>query len=81
MHSITFDTSAKDFILSALDKTVNEDGYIVDAESGKRVPSLDGSYITKDEFAGVIKGSEIYVKSDIVSLIEATDRIRALESA
>lgn len=77
MKSITFDKSAKSFILSALDKTINNDGYIVDNVTGKRVPSIDGSYITEDEFAGVIKGSEIYVKSDIISLIEATDKIKA----
>ncbi len=75
MQSITFDKSAKEFILSSLGKTIDDEGYIVD--DSKRVPSLDGSLITKDEFAGVIKGSELYVKSDIVSLIEATDRIRA----
>lgn len=80
MKSIVFDKGAKETILKSLNKSVDEDGYIIDNSNGKKVPSLDGTYITASEFAGVVKGSELYVKSDIVSLIEATDRIKAERS-
>ena len=77
MKTITFNQSARGFILSALDKKVDNEGYIVDASTDKKVPSQNGTDITLQEFAGIIKGSEIYVKSDVVSLIEATDKIKA----
>jgi len=78
MKSIVFEKSAREFLLSALNKGVDTEGFIVDkANDDKRVPSLDGTYITSDDFAGIVKGSEIYVKSDIVSLIEVSDRLKA----
>lgn len=77
MKSVVFNKGAQDFLLSALNKSIDSDGYIIDNTNGKKVPSLDGTYITGDEFAGVVKGSELYVKSDIVSLIEASDRVKA----
>lgn len=79
MHTITFDAGARDFVLDAFGKGIDEEGYIVDKQDGKtRVPSIDdGTPINVNDFAGVAKGSEIYVKSDIVSLIELCDRITA----
>lgn len=78
MRSIVFEKSAKEFLLTALNKGTDAEGFIVDkTDDDKRVPSLDGTYITADDFAGVVKGSEIYVKSDIVSLIEVSDRLRS----
>jgi hypothetical protein len=76
MKSIVFETGAKEFILKSLNKSVDSDGFIIDNSNHKKVPSLDGTNFTLEEFAGVVKGSEIYVKSDIVSLIEAVDRIK-----
>lgn len=76
MKSITFDKESKDFILKALGKSTDDEGYVID-EKQKRVPSMDGTTFTVDEFAGVVKGSEIYIKSDVVSLIEAINKIKA----
>jgi hypothetical protein len=76
MKSITFDKDSKEFILKALGKSIDDDGFVVDG-SNKKVPSIDGTPFTVDEFAGVVKGSEIYIKSDVVSLIEAIGKIKA----
>lgn len=77
MKSITFDSSSKEFILNAFNKGIDSDGFIVDkTNENKRVPAIDGSDITIDDFAGVAKGSEVYVKSDIGSLIELCDRLK-----
>lgn len=75
MKSITFDKGSKEFILKALGKSVDGEGYIIDASS-KRVPSHDGTSFTVEEFAGIVKGSEIYIKSDVVSLVEAIRKIK-----
>lgn len=78
---LVFDASARDFVLEAFDKTVDDEDYVVERKNpNQRVVTIDGQYIKKDQFAGVRKGSEIYIKSDIASLIEMCDSIRAGKS-
>jgi hypothetical protein len=79
---LVFSESARDFVLEAFHKTVDDEGYIVEQDNKQqRILTLDGQEIRKDQFAGVRKGSEIYVKSDIVSLIEMCDDIRSGKTA
>lgn len=74
---ITFDTASKREILSFFDKTVDEDGYIVEADDPtQRVITPDLEEIKEEEFAGIRKGSEIYIKSDLPSLIELVDALQ-----
>jgi len=74
---ITFDASARDFVLDAFGKT-SRDGFVVEkACPGERVLTPRGEEIPLKEFAGIRRGSVIFVKSDIVSLIEAA---KAMES-
>jgi hypothetical protein len=73
---ITFDAASKQEILSYFGKTIDTDGYIIEAENPtQRVITPDGEDITLEEFAGIRKGSEIYIKSDLPSLIELIDVI------
>lgn len=72
---ITFETKFKDFILDSFDKTVDNEGYVVEKKSSKRVITLDGSELKKEDFAGVREGSEVYIKSDLLSLIELCDAL------
>lgn len=67
---ITFDKQFKSEILKAFDKTIKEDKIIVEASTGKPVLTINGETITSKEFAGIKKGSEIFIKNDITSLIE-----------
>lgn len=70
---ITFDESARDFILDTFGKTVR-DGYIVEkSDPRQRVVTPRGEEIPIDEFAGIRKGSAVFVKTDIVSIIEAAE--------
>lgn len=74
---IIFDASAQEFVLDAFGKA-NRDGFIVEkACPTQRVLTPRGEEIPSKEFAGVRKGSVIFVKSDIVSLIEAAQAIQA----
>ncbi len=66
---ITFDKQFKGEILKIFDKTI-KDKIIVEASTGKPVLTLNGETITSKEFAGIKKGSEIFIKNDITSLIE-----------
>ena len=75
--SISFDASAKEQILFCFGKTVNEEGYIVEIEDPSQpVLTLEGDDILIDEFAGIRKGSEIFFKKDILSLIDLLDTIK-----
>ena len=74
MSTITFDKASADFILEAFGKTVDKEGYIVEKENTKqRVLAEDGQEIEKLQFAGVRKGSEIFIKSDLISLMQLCD--------
>ena len=72
-NTLVFHESAKEFMLKALGKGVDEEGYIVElADKEQRVMAQDGGEIHITEFAGVRPGSQVFVKSDIASLVEAS---------
>ncbi|MEK7513603.1 MAG: hypothetical protein AAB580_01815 [Patescibacteria group bacterium] len=66
----TFHKSIGFNILSAFGKRIDGDGLIVDNKTGERILSRNGEEVNIKEFAGITKGSKIYLKSDIPSLIE-----------
>lgn len=67
---ITFDKSATELVLKQFDKTVDEEGYIIeDSENGDRVLTPEGEEIKKSELAGVAEGSQVFVEDNFVSLI------------
>ena len=75
IQSITFDKSDASFILEAFGKTVNKEGYLVEIETGDYVLSRNnGEHILLDEFGGIAKGSELYLKSDIASMIDFIEK-------
>jgi hypothetical protein len=73
---VTFDESARDFVLEAFGKKVCN-GFVVEKTTpDQRVITPRGEDIPVAEFGGVRKGSVVFVKKDIVSLIEAAKAIR-----
>ena len=74
---ITFDASARDFILDAFGKKAHG-GFVVEkAKPDQKVLTPRGEEIAESEFAGVRKGSAVFLKSDIVSLIEAAEAMKS----
>lgn len=70
MTKITFDESAKLDILEFLNKTV-KDGLIVEKNTpSQKVLTFDNQEITLDEFGGVQKGSEVFIKNDLISVMK-----------
>jgi hypothetical protein len=72
---VTYDASARDFVLDAFGKSV-KNGFVVEKSNpNQRVITPRGEEIPVEKFAGVRKGSAIFVKSDIVSLVETAKAI------
>ena len=69
LKAIIFDKELNKEVLSVFDKKI-VDGEIVESASGDLVLTKDGESIKADEFAGVTYGSEVYLKSDIASLVD-----------
>lgn len=71
LSQITFSESAKIEILDLYGKSVDADGFIVEKDNiSERVLTPKGEEIQIEEWAGVRKGSEAFVKKDTFSLIE-----------
>lgn len=74
---ITFEKEAKLEILEAFNKTVDENGYIVEkTKPSQRVLTIDGEELKLEDFAGIRKGSEIFIKADLVSIINLVDLLQ-----
>jgi len=72
--AITFDESAKKYVLDIFGKAVDAEGFIVERnDHNQKVLTPRGEEINLSEFAGVHRGSAVLMKSDIVSLVEAAE--------
>ena len=67
---ITFATKLKEKVLDQFGKAVGNENYIVEKKTGNRILSSEGEDVHLKEFSGIKRGSEIYLKSDIISLIK-----------
>lgn len=77
MKRLTFDASARKFVLDAFDKGVDKDGFIVEKSSpSQRILTAEGEEIKVDELAAIRKGSEVFIKSDLISLIGLSDTMQ-----
>jgi len=68
---VSFDGTSKEFILRALGKSVDSEGFIIETATHKKVLTPDGEPLHIDEFGGVRKGSEIFFKKDLPSVLDA----------
>jgi len=76
ISSSTFDKDVKEDVLELLGKTIDSEGFIVEKDNiNQRVLTPKGEEIRLEEWAGIIKGSEAFVKSDIFSLMEIAKRV------
>lgn len=72
---LLFDKNAKTEVLSLLNKDVDNDGYIVEKTNPvQKVLTFDGEEIMLKDFGGLEKGSELFIKDNLVSLLKLTKR-------
>ena len=71
---VLFDSSVKNQILDIFDKEVDSQGYIKEkSKSAEHILTQSGEEIKRDRFAGIRKGSEIFLKSDLPTYLELAD--------
>lgn len=76
ISELTFDEESKEDLLELFGKTIDEEGYIVEKDNiNQRVLTPKGEEISIEEWAGIVKGSESFVKSDIFSLMEIAKKM------
>ena len=66
--------STKKEILSLLGKSVDDEGFIVNSDN-LRVLSVDAQEIELRDLGAIRKGSELFYKSDVASLIKLSESI------
>ena len=70
-YRITFGSSLKKEVLNAFGKDINRDNVIVEKDNPEQiVPAFDGGELTLDDFGGIKKGSELFIRRNFVSLME-----------
>lgn len=67
---IVYDDSKREYILDAVNRAIDDDGYIIDSDTGERVPATDGDPIKAEEIGYVGHGSTDLVRDDITQLRE-----------
>ena len=72
--TLTFDETAAEFILESFGRSTDEEGYIINPETGERERTPEGQEIHIDDFAGVEKGSELFLDDDFTTLVNHVKR-------
>ena len=67
---IVFEESRIEYLLDLFDKDVDDEGYIIEADTQKRVTSSDGNEIKPADIGVVGHGSEIFVEDDFTSIVD-----------
>ncbi len=76
LSDLRFDKEIKKDILDLYGKTTDEEGFIVEKENVRqKVLTPKGEEIHIDDWAGIVKGSEAFVKSDAFSLLELAKKL------
>lgn len=69
---LLFSPKALPFLLEAFGKSINADGLIVDS-NGEPVLTPEGEEIEASKFCGLKKGSLIFIKDDLYSIMNLVE--------
>lgn len=77
---IVFEENRVEYLLDLFDKEEDSDGYILDPEKGVRVTHRDTDEPIKVKELGVVgKGSQIFVKDEVDSIVDFVDSQHELD--
>lgn len=73
---VAFDSRLRGFVLDLFDKKIDLEGFIVEKTQSNRREVVDGEPLRESDFGGVRKGSRIFFRSDISSLLTIADSLK-----
>lgn len=73
---LTFDESASEDVLEAFGRSMDGKGYVTNPETGEREATENGEEVHKDRFAGLERGSIIFLDDDFNTLVDHAKRRR-----
>lgn len=73
---VTFEKDAVDHVLASFDKTVDDQGYVINEDSEERVRTPEGEEIKAEELAIVADGSDLFIDDNFASLVKHVERRR-----
>jgi len=71
---VTVSRDALEVVLAEFDKKVDEDGFIIEAQTREPVLTPRGEEVAVDDLAGIADGSEIFVDDNFVSILEYVEK-------
>lgn len=72
-RQLNFNESSLPIILRAFGKEINDDGIIIDSQTGEAILTPEGDELTRGTFGGIKKGSEIFIKDDLLAAINLAE--------
>lgn len=75
-NAVTFDSDLKDYVLSVFGKKTDKDGYVVDKALPSQRALDEGVPVLAKDFAGVRRGSVLFFRADVTSLLKVADTIK-----
>lgn len=70
---LLFTERALPLILEAFGKKINSEGLIVESATGQPVLTPEGEELEASKFGGLKKGSEIFIKDDLYSIMNLAE--------
>ena len=70
---LLFNSNSACYILEAFGKSINTEGIIIEKSTGEPVLTPEGDELTLENFGGIKKGSEIFLKNDLLSIINIVE--------
>ena len=70
MKTVIFNDASRDLVLSFFGKAIDQDGYIIEKDTGRRVLTPNNDEVRKEDFAGFTPGSEIVLTKDLPFLLQ-----------
>ncbi len=77
LSTLTFDVQAKADLLDLFGKGIDSEGFIVEkGHPEQRVLTPNGEELHIKEWAGVMRGSESFIKGDANTLVELAKKLK-----
>lgn len=70
---LLFTNASAKYILEAFGKSINSEGIIIEKSTGEPIYTPEGEELTLQTLGAIKKGSEIFMKDDLFSIINIAE--------